>query len=306
MPVSYIRVMSQFNCGDVTILNQKRLSLATMAKSAIDNCFSRIVCSGHQIACKKWNNIFVTVNNDFGVTREAICQWFSLETSSLVKIIGKSPHSWPKMVIHGNSCIILYISPSCNVYASVNWISIRSDIGLSPIRHQAIISTNARTLLIGPLRINFSEILIKIQKFSFTKMHLKISSVKWRPSCSGGDELAHCLWRCQNTGRFSALRWRHNGRDIVSNHQPHHCLLNRLFRRRSKKISKLRVTGLCAGNSPGTSKFPAQMASNAENFSILWRHHGITNCEGYISLLGSPDKAPIACHFHDFFAIFFQ
>ena len=41
------------------------------------------------------------------------------------------------------------------------------------------------------------------------------------------------------------LRWRHNGRDSVSNHQPHDCLLNRLFRRRSKKTSKLRVTGLC-------------------------------------------------------------
>ena len=47
-----------------------------------------------------------------------------------------------------------------------------------------------------------------------------------------------------------SLLWRHNGRDGVSNHQPHDCLLNRLFRRRSKKTSKLRVTGLCAGNSP--------------------------------------------------------
>ena len=69
------------------------------------------------------------------------------------------------------------------------------------------------------------------------------------------------------------LQWRHNGRDSVSNHQPHECLLNRLFRRRSKKASKLRVTGLCAGNSPGTGEFPAQMASNAENVSIWWRHH---------------------------------
>ena len=69
------------------------------------------------------------------------------------------------------------------------------------------------------------------------------------------------------------LQWRHNGRDGVSNHQPHDCLLNRLFRRRSKKTSKLRVTGLCAGNSPGTSEFPTQMASNAENGSIWWRHH---------------------------------
>ena len=72
---------------------------------------------------------------------------------------------------------------------------------------------------------------------------------------------------------ISPLRWRHNGRDSVSNHQPHHCLLKRLFRRRSKNISKLRVTGLCVGNSPGTGEFPAQMASNAENVSIWWRYH---------------------------------
>ena len=71
----------------------------------------------------------------------------------------------------------------------------------------------------------------------------------------------------------SSLWWRHNGRDCVSNHQPHDCLLNRLFRRRSKKTSKLSVTGLCVGNSPGTGEFPVQMASNAENVSIWWRHH---------------------------------
>ena len=72
-----------------------------------------------------------------------------------------------------------------------------------------------------------------------------------------------------------ALLWRHNDDDGVSNHQPHGCLLNRLFRRRSKKISKLRVTGLCAGNSPGTGEFPAQRACYAENVSIWWRHHGL-------------------------------
>ena len=71
-----------------------------------------------------------------------------------------------------------------------------------------------------------------------------------------------------------ALQWRHNRHDSVSTHQPHDCLLNRLFRRRSKKTSKHRVTGLCAGNSPVTGEFPAQMASNAENVSIWWRHHG--------------------------------
>ena len=76
---------------------------------------------------------------------------------------------------------------------------------------------------------------------------------------------------------FISLRWRHNGCDSVSNHQPHYCLLNRLFRRRSKETSKLRVTGLCAGNSPGTGEFSAQMASNAENVSIWWRHHVVAH-----------------------------
>ena len=78
---------------------------------------------------------------------------------------------------------------------------------------------------------------------------------------------------CKYSFSMLSLRWRHNGRDGVSNHQPHDFLLNRLFRRRSKKTSKLRVTGLCVGNSPGAGEFPAQMASNAENVSISWRHH---------------------------------
>ena len=66
---------------------------------------------------------------------------------------------------------------------------------------------------------------------------------------------------------------RHNGRDSVSNHQPHDCLLKGLFRHRSRKTSKLRFTGLCAGTSPVNSEFPAQMASNAENVAIWLRHH---------------------------------
>ena len=46
------------------------------------------------------------------------------------------------------------------------------------------------------------------------------------------------------TNLCATLQWRHNGLDSLSNHQPHDCLLNHLFRRRSKKTSKLRVTGL--------------------------------------------------------------
>ena len=87
--------------------------------------------------------------------------------------------------------------------------------------------------------------------------------------------ITRVLWsRCSSIPHpHWSLRWRHNEHDGVSNHQPHGCLLNRLFRRKSKKPSKLRVTGLCEGNSPVTSEFPAQMASNAENASICWRHH---------------------------------
>ena len=53
-----------------------------------------------------------------------------------------------------------------------------------------------------------------------------------------------------------SLHWRHNDHDGVSNHQPHGCLLHRLLRRRSEKTSKLRVTGRCAGNSPGPVNSP--------------------------------------------------
>ena len=77
------------------------------------------------------------------------------------------------------------------------------------------------------------------------------------------------------------LLWRYNGRDGVSNHQPHDCLLNRLFMRRSKKTSKLRVTGLCSGNSPVTGEFPARMASNTENVSILMTSSCLLSLESY-------------------------
>ena len=95
-----------------------------------------------------------------------------------------------------------------------------------------------------------------------------------------------------------SLEWRHNGYDGVSNHQPHDCSLNGSFRRRSKKTSKLRVTGLCVGNSPGTGEFLAQMASYAENVSIWWRHHPspITCC---LASRPQRDRASQIRHFPD-------
>ena len=82
---------------------------------------------------------------------------------------------------------------------------IGSDNGSSPTRRQAIIWTNAGILLIGPLGTNFSEILIGIETFSFTKMHLKMSSAKWRPFCLGLNVLR--LWWPKTYGIMYGLPW---------------------------------------------------------------------------------------------------
>ena len=76
-----------------------------------------------------------------------------------------------------------------------------------------------------------------------------------------------------NSLKCILLQWRHKGRDGVLNHQPPHCLLNRLFRSTSKKTSKLRVTGLCAGNSPRTSphRWPVMRKIN-DDYKCILRH----------------------------------
>ena len=128
------------------------------------------------------------MNYDFLVTREVICQWFSLVTSSLVKIIGKSPHSWPK-------------------------------------------------------------------KSLFTVTHA-LFFISWCPIFKSGLQRI-----CPISSMDTPLQWRHNECNDISNHQPHDCLLNCLFRCKSKKTSKLRVTGLWEGNSLVTGEFPTQRAS---------------------------------------------
>ena len=103
----------------------------------------------------------------------------------------------------------------------------------------------------------------KLQDFYVEKVLFAVSwgDMKLPPNKENGDE---------NAFHYNDS---HNGCDSISNHQSHDRLLNRLFRCRSKKTSKLHVTGLCAGNTPGTGEFPAPMASNAENVSIWWRPH---------------------------------
>ena len=74
------------------------------------------------------------------------------------------------------------------------------------------------------------------------------------------------------TGTSLSLQWCHNERDIISNHRRLECLLSRLFRRRLKKITKLRLTD----HPPVVGGFPSQRTSNAQNASISWRHHVVS------------------------------
>ena len=71
------------------------------------------------------------------------------------------------------------------------------------------------------------------------------------------------------------LQWHQNERDDVTDHRCLDFLPIRLYRRRSTKTPKLRVTGLYDWNPPVTGGFPSQRARNAENVSIEWRHHDL-------------------------------
>ena len=112
-----------------------------------------------------------------------------------------------------------------------------------------------------------------------------VSAIAVIRQANKGSLLVHCDVENEKAGigatytiSFSTsfpLLWRHNGRDGVSNHQPHDCLLNGSFRRRSKKTSKLRVIGLCPGIHRSPVNSPHKWPCNAQNVSIWWRHHAI-------------------------------
>ena len=92
--------------------------------------------------------------------------------------------------------LLSLISPECCIYASVNWFSIGSDNGLLPVWPQAIIVIIIIFIItIIIITMTWQTLRNKLQwnnnllKFSFVKMHLKMSSAKWQPFCPGGDEL---------------------------------------------------------------------------------------------------------------------
>ena len=103
-------------------------------------------------------------------------------------------HLWLPTYVPSNTECSMFIL--WNILALTHWgrvthicvgnlTIIGSDNGLSPGRRQAISWTNVGILLIGPLGTHFSEMLIEIHAFSLKKIHLKMSSGKWRPFCLG-------------------------------------------------------------------------------------------------------------------------
>ena len=77
--------------------------------------------------------------------------------------------------------------------------------------------------------------------------------------------------------KWFTLQWRHNERDCILDHQPRDCLLNRLFKAQIKENIKAPRHCPLWGESPVTGEFSPKKASNGENVSIWWRHHGISS-----------------------------
>ena len=128
-------------------------------------------------------------------------------------------------------------------YASINWTKISSDNGLSPVRYQSIIWTNAGMLSMWPFGTNFSEIWIKT--FSCGRIHLKMLSAKRRPLCLGLNVLRNML-----TSRVIFLQiFTHQ---MIFSHHPVHILAKyTLISSRSKNkpyqpISWYTICNICS------------------------------------------------------------
>ena len=137
--------------------------------------------------------------------------------------------------------------------SGMDWL-LQSIILIDTLKFNALIAVNM--LFRGNVLSHLNRILITIYNSLFgSSMWILLF---WRYYFSSWSYSCDNVW----TGWGNTLQWRHNGHNGVSNHQPHHCLHNRLFRRRTKKTPKLRATGLCTGNSPMTGEFPAQRGSD--------------------------------------------
>ena len=119
---------------------------------------------------------------------EHLSWWVKISSGNGLVPSGNKPlpepmltHIYVAIWCHNELIFTFNSTPPSAAYVSTIWVSIVSGNGLPPLQCQAITWTNTDLLWMRPLGTNFSEIWIEIQKFSFTKMHLKMSSAKWRP-----------------------------------------------------------------------------------------------------------------------------
>ena len=120
-----------------------------------------------------------------------------------------------------------------------------------------------------------------------------------RTHCANLYALTWMVWWNWYTLVRYPLQWRHNDHDNVLNHQPDGCLLNRLFRRKPKKTSKLHVTGLCVGNSPGPVNSPHKGPVTRKMFpfdDVIM--HVTRNTPSRTVYLISPCPLVITCSFY--------
>ena len=126
------------------------------------------------------------------------------------------------------------------------------------------------------MNCNGSNLVIKIHSITKGKSETKSCSFLWISTVKHGPVFERTVMMTSSNGNIFRVTGHHKSGG-VSNHQPHDCLLNRLFRRRSKKTSKLRVTGLCVGI-PRTNGQPVTRKMFPFDDVIMLFMHWITIC----------------------------
>ena len=220
-------------------------------------------------------------------------------TSILLTLWGESnDHSWIPSQRANNAEHWCFFELSLNKlscqWSGVQWRAL--NIIVKPLKYTYSDWTKVEQHLHVWITSNLSEIWFQECKMILAYYINKVSP-KWSLVALFWEPISRDTFKNTGNGDEDTLQWRHNGRHSCSDHQPHDGLLNRLFRCRSKKLSKLRVTGLCTGNSPMTGEFPATRASNAENFPIWWRHHDLHYSEKAACVLSGliPDLVWFCC-----------
>ena len=199
-------------------------------KRDLANCFIRFV-HDRRFICDSPRPLINTSIYKYNVYIKATLELFSSATNKIFPIHFRMSVMPSRTIISIFYCLFNNLFKPTPMKTLTHWgrvthicvgnlTIIGSDNGLSPGRRQAIIWTSAGILLIGPLGTNFSEILIGIQTFSFKKMHLKISSAKWRPFCPGLNVLTLLVLDEENHRSLTPIPRTHPPRHHHRRHPP--------------------------------------------------------------------------------------